>query len=283
MSDSLARAVGQRLKPGLGPASVSRTAAAPNHLLGAAKVARAAADGHRLMLGRRSRYLRDQSDALSQGQAALRHGERLRADHRADPHQPGAARAPALPASERGELIELAKQKPERVHLRHRRRRLRPQMNIVMFENMAGVKLRPVHYRGAAPALNDVIAGHIDLMSIGISSGRAAAPGASSRSRRRGAQARGALPDVRPCPKAAFQAMRRRPGSGCWHRGDAARRRDKINAEVQKISAIPRSAKNSWRRRCSKSMAHRSGYVRQLHRVRDAALGQGDPRALKMD
>jgi tripartite-type tricarboxylate transporter receptor subunit TctC len=31
------------------------------------------------------------------------------------------------------------------------------------------VKLVPVHYRGAAPALNDLIAGHIDLMSVSIS------------------------------------------------------------------------------------------------------------------
>jgi tripartite-type tricarboxylate transporter receptor subunit TctC len=34
---------------------------------------------------------------------------------------------------------------------------------------MAGVKLVPVHYRGAAPALNDLIAGHINVMSVSIS------------------------------------------------------------------------------------------------------------------
>ena len=33
---------------------------------------------------------------------------------------------------------------------------------------MAGVKLLPVHYRGAAPALNDVIAGHVQLLSVAI-------------------------------------------------------------------------------------------------------------------
>ena len=42
-------------------------------------------------------------------------------------------------------------------------------MNMVLFETMAGVKLVPVHYRGAAPALNDLIAGHIDLMSVSVS------------------------------------------------------------------------------------------------------------------
>ena len=39
-------------------------------------------------------------------------------------------------------------------------------MNMVLFESMAAVNLLPVHYRGAAPALTDVIAGHINLMSV---------------------------------------------------------------------------------------------------------------------
>ena len=32
-------------------------------------------------------------------------------------------------------------------------------MNMALFETMAGVKLIPVHYRGAMPALNDLIGG----------------------------------------------------------------------------------------------------------------------------
>jgi tripartite-type tricarboxylate transporter receptor subunit TctC len=40
---------------------------------------------------------------------------------------------------------------------------------MVLFESMAGVKLVPVHYRGAAPALTDVIAGHVNLMSVSVS------------------------------------------------------------------------------------------------------------------
>jgi tripartite-type tricarboxylate transporter receptor subunit TctC len=40
---------------------------------------------------------------------------------------------------------------------------------MVLFESTAGVKLQPVHYRGAAPALTDVIAGHVNLMSVSVS------------------------------------------------------------------------------------------------------------------
>jgi tripartite-type tricarboxylate transporter receptor subunit TctC len=42
-------------------------------------------------------------------------------------------------------------------------------MNMVLFESMAGVKLLGVHYRGAAPALTDVIAGHVNVMSVSVS------------------------------------------------------------------------------------------------------------------
>src|SRR5205085_7169645 len=44
-----------------------------------------------------------------------------------------------------------------------------PHVNMVKFENMAKVKLQAVHYRGAAPALNDIMAGHINLMSVSYS------------------------------------------------------------------------------------------------------------------
>src|ERR1051326_8280726 len=42
-------------------------------------------------------------------------------------------------------------------------------MNIELLENMSGIKRVPVHYRGAAPALTDLMAGHINLMSVSVS------------------------------------------------------------------------------------------------------------------
>ena len=42
-------------------------------------------------------------------------------------------------------------------------------MNIALLESMAGVKFQAVHYRGAAPALNDIIGGHTNLMSVSVS------------------------------------------------------------------------------------------------------------------
>ena len=40
---------------------------------------------------------------------------------------------------------------------------------MALLESMAGIKLTPVHYRGATPALNDVIAGHVMLTSVSLS------------------------------------------------------------------------------------------------------------------
>src|SRR5215217_138895 len=37
-----------------------------------------------------------------------------------------------------------------------------------IFQAMAGVKMRAVHYRGGAPALTDLIGGHIDSLVISI-------------------------------------------------------------------------------------------------------------------
>src|SRR5207249_5132326 len=42
-------------------------------------------------------------------------------------------------------------------------------VNVALLESMTGIKLAPVHYRGATPALNDVLAGHIMLTSVSLS------------------------------------------------------------------------------------------------------------------
>jgi tripartite-type tricarboxylate transporter receptor subunit TctC len=67
------------------------------------------------------------------------------------------------------ELIDLANKKPGEITYGTASVGSAPHMNIIKFENMAKVKLQAVHYRGAAPALNDIIAGHINLMSVSYS------------------------------------------------------------------------------------------------------------------
>ena len=40
---------------------------------------------------------------------------------------------------------------------------------MVRFENAAKVKLNAIHYRGANPAINDIIGGHTDMMMVSVS------------------------------------------------------------------------------------------------------------------
>src|SRR4029450_13387814 len=73
---------------------------------------------------------------------------------------------PSLPVRNGGELIEMAKRQPGTISCGTAGIGTTPHMSMVLLESMAGIKLVPVHYRGAAPALNDLIGGHINLISM---------------------------------------------------------------------------------------------------------------------
>jgi tripartite-type tricarboxylate transporter receptor subunit TctC len=77
---------------------------------------------------------------------------------------------PSVPANNVKELIALAKQKPGELNYGTFGIGSSGHLNMAMFESMAGVKLQAVHYKGATPALTDVIAGHIQMLSISIGS-----------------------------------------------------------------------------------------------------------------
>jgi tripartite-type tricarboxylate transporter receptor subunit TctC len=74
-----------------------------------------------------------------------------------------------LPVSNVKELIALAKQKPGQITYSTAGIGSAPHMNIALLESMAGIKMQAVHYRGAAPGLNDLIGGHTNVMSVSIS------------------------------------------------------------------------------------------------------------------
>jgi tripartite-type tricarboxylate transporter receptor subunit TctC len=61
------------------------------------------------------------------------------------------------------ELVALAKQKPGEINYGTYGIGSSGHLNMVLLETMAGVKLQAIHYKGAAPVLNDVLAGHIQM------------------------------------------------------------------------------------------------------------------------
>ena len=70
---------------------------------------------------------------------------------------------PSFPPNNVAELIALAKQKPGEINYGTYGIGSSGHLNMVLLETMAGIKLQAVHYKGAAPVMNDVVAGHIQL------------------------------------------------------------------------------------------------------------------------
>ena len=164
VSDSLARAIGQRLGEAWGQQVIVENRGGANHQIGAASVAKAPPDGHMLMLGAETIFVINPT----------LYGSKLAYDVKGFAPvtglglQPGPSCASLRPESV-GELISLAK-KPGTISYGTSGVGAAGHVNVALLESMAGVKLLPVHYRGAAPALNDVVAGHVQLLSVAVSS-----------------------------------------------------------------------------------------------------------------
>jgi tripartite-type tricarboxylate transporter receptor subunit TctC len=146
-----------------------------------------------------------------------------------------------LPVANVGELVALAKQKPGEITYGTAGIGSAPHVNIVKLENMAGVRLQAVHYRGASPALNDIMAGHVKLMSVSISLAQPAAEGGRLKMLAVGRPTR--VPELPNTPTASESGL---PGyeASTWF-GLAATGGTprsvvmKINADVQKVLADP--------------------------------------------
>ena len=168
VTDVVARALGQRLAQAWGQQVVIENKGGAAHVVGAQSVAKAAPDGYSLLVAEAGTFT---INPTLYGNGKLPYDEEkdfipitgiVRINQALLGH-------PSLPANDVRELIELARKTPGALTYGTAGIGSAPHMNMVLFESMAGVKLVPVHYRGAAPALTDVIAGHVKLMSVSVS------------------------------------------------------------------------------------------------------------------
>ena len=166
VSDSLARAVGQRLSEVWSQQVIIENRGGANHQIGAAQVAKAPSDGHMLMLGAETIFVINPS-LYSRLPYAVKDFAPITGLVRANQ---ALLAHPGFAPKTVGELIALAKEKPGTISYGTSGVGSAGHVNVALLESMAGVKLLPVHYRGAAPALNDVVAGHIQLTSVAVSS-----------------------------------------------------------------------------------------------------------------
>jgi tripartite-type tricarboxylate transporter receptor subunit TctC len=164
VTDVTGRALAQELTKAWGQPVIVENRGGAAHIIGAQAVAKAAADGYTLLLGESGTF------AVN---PALIPKDKVPYDTEKDfVPVTGLVRiyqsllaAKSLPVNNAAELITLAKQQPEQLTYGT------AGIGTALFANMAGIKLVPVHYRGAALALNDLIAGSINTMIVSVSLG----------------------------------------------------------------------------------------------------------------
>jgi len=184
--DVVMRAIAPKLQERLGKPVVIENRAGAGGNIAAAAVAKAPPDGHTLLapassLAANPKLVKNMPfDTLKDLQAiALLFRTPL-----------ALVVHPSVPAHSISELIALLKQKPGEITFGHSGAGAAIFLAAELFQSMTGTKMNSVAYRGAPPALNDVMAGHVALMFadagsvVGqINAGRVRALGVSSTTR----------------------------------------------------------------------------------------------------
>lgn len=160
-TDVVARVLGEHMSGTLGQPVVveNRTGAGGN--VGAENVVRSPPDGHNLLMGTMGgltinpHLYRGMSFDPARDLVGI--GMAFETVHVLIVH-------PAVPATTVGELIALAKAKPTRLAYGSAGAGSSTHMVAELFRLTAGIELTHVPYRGSAPALNDTVAGTVQLM-----------------------------------------------------------------------------------------------------------------------
>ena len=164
---------------------------------------------------------------------------------------------PALPVESVKELIALARQKPGELNYGTFGAGSSGHLNMELFQSLSGAKLQAVHYKGATPALTDVVAGHIQMMFISVGSAVPQWKANKVKLIAVGAQKRMALlPEVPTVAESGLPGYEAVSWFGLF--GPPGMPADvvaKINGEVQKIFADPEIKKNFLERQYFESIA----------------------------
>jgi tripartite-type tricarboxylate transporter receptor subunit TctC len=158
-ADFTARIIAGKMEALLGQPVVVENKPGANGAIGAEYVARSDADGYTLFF-------------TSVGAVAI--NPAFRSDLPYDPVKDFAAIGKAavnstilvvnakLPVDSTRELAALARKEPNRITVGITGRGAISDLGLLLFESAAGIKLQAVPYRGAAPAMTDLIGGHLD-------------------------------------------------------------------------------------------------------------------------
>lgn len=165
--DMIARAVGQKLAERLHQQIVVENKPGATNQIAAEAVAHAAPDGYTLLVSPEATFVINPHLFTNLPYDPVKDFVPITG---LISIQQALVTAPSLPVASVGDLIALGKKKPGMLNYGTYGLGSTGHLNMEMFEAAAGVQFVPVHYKGATPALTDVMAGHIEMMFISIGS-----------------------------------------------------------------------------------------------------------------
>jgi tripartite-type tricarboxylate transporter receptor subunit TctC len=167
VTDALGRMLAQRFTQAWGQQVVVENKPGANNQIAAELVTKAAPDGYTLFIGPETTFVVNPSlypklpyDPYK-GFSPI--AGLVTINHALIVH-------PALPVRNVKDLIALAKEKPGEINYGTFGVGSSGHLNMELFQALSGAKFQAVHYKGATPALTDVIAGHIQMMFISVGS-----------------------------------------------------------------------------------------------------------------
>ena len=150
-------------------------------------------------------------------------------------------------------------------------------LNIIHLESETGTKFTPVHYRGAAPAITDLLGGHIQMMIVAIGLLRQNIE--AGKLKALASAAGSACRNIPICRRSSESGL---PGfeAGSWYglaapKGTPREIVDKLSAETQKIFADPAFREKFLGARGDLLDRQPAGAVRRAHARRSRQMGQG--------
>jgi len=158
-TDTIARIVAERMSRALGQTVVVENATGAGGSIGVGKVARSAPDGYTLGIGHIGTHVIN--GAIYQLPYDLLKDFEPVAMIATNPQS--VVSRNALPAKNLKELLAWVKANPQKVSFGTGGAGTPSHISGVQFQKVTGTEIQIIHYRGAAPAMQDILAGHIDI------------------------------------------------------------------------------------------------------------------------
>jgi tripartite-type tricarboxylate transporter receptor subunit TctC len=238
VTDMLGRILAKRLTERWGQQAIVENKPGANNQIAAEYVAKSAPDGYTLFVGPETTFVVNPSIYARLGYDPVKDFTPISGLITINQ---ALLVNPSLPVASVSELLALAKQKPGELNYGTFGIGSSGHLNMELFQNDAGIRLTPVHYKGATPALTDVMAGHIQLMFISVGSAVPQWKAGKVRMLAVGARKRlDALPDVPTVAESGLPGFEAVSWFGLY--GPAGMPADlvgRINAEVRGLFADP--------------------------------------------